>query len=64
MKKLLLSGVVFGAMSSVALAAELLTEQQMVTAGLVDRGPVNLVQAGQKQHRFYLADVDREFFPG
>jgi hypothetical protein len=48
-------------MSSVALAAEPLTEQQMdtVTAGLANRGPFNLVQAGQKQHRFYLADVDR-----
>jgi hypothetical protein len=38
MKKLLLSGLVFGAMSSAALAAEPLTEQQMdaVTAGAVE----------------------------
>ena len=41
MKKLLLSGLVFAAMSSAALAAEPLTEQQMdnVTAGLMVRGP-------------------------
>jgi hypothetical protein len=44
MKKLLLSGLVFTAMSSAALAAEPLTEQQMdtVTAGIVIRGPFNL----------------------
>jgi hypothetical protein len=41
MKKLLLSGLVFAAMSSAALAAEPLTEQQMdnVTAGVTVRGP-------------------------
>jgi hypothetical protein len=41
MKKLLLSGLVFAAMSSAALAAEPLSEQQMdtVTAGLTIRGP-------------------------
>lgn len=46
MKKLLLSGLVFAAMSSAALAAEPLTEQQMdnVTAGLVVRGPFQAVR--------------------
>jgi hypothetical protein len=41
MKKLLLSGLVFAAMSSAAVAAEPLTEQQMdtVTAGLTVAGP-------------------------
>jgi hypothetical protein len=41
MKKLLLSGLLFAAMSSGALAAEPLTEQQMdtVTAGVVVLGP-------------------------
>jgi hypothetical protein len=41
MKKLLLSGLVFAAMSSAALAAEPLTEQQMdnVTAGVLVQGP-------------------------
>jgi hypothetical protein len=46
MKKLLLSGLLFAAMSSAALAAEPLTEQQMdgVTAGVVMvLGPFNLI---------------------
>lgn len=47
MKKLLLSGLLFAAMSSAALAAEPLTEQQMdtVTAGLTVRGPYLTVRS-------------------
>lgn len=46
MKKLLLSGLVFAAMSSGALAAQPLTEQQMdgVTAGARVLGPLLLVR--------------------
>lgn len=46
MKKLLLSGIVFAAMSTAAMAAEPLTEGQMdtVTAGLTLNGPRLLVR--------------------
>lgn len=46
MKKLLLSGIVFAAMSTAAMAAEPLTEGQMdtVTAGLTLTGPRLLVR--------------------
>jgi hypothetical protein len=50
MKKLLLSGLVFAAMSSGALAAQPLTEQQMdaVTAGARVLGPYLLVTTASR----------------